>query len=353
MTADPPLVSVVVLVYGTASSLPSCLDSLLSQTLYDIEIITVNDASPDASQEIIESYAARDARLKPLINAENMNLYETRRRGFAAATGIYVATCDSDDNMPSQALERLYKTALITGADFVHGQTRKFVGNCLQGLNYSALPFRVSTGADFVRSILRHGRGLSVWGKLYRRKIIESALTDLPVGKHLFLAEDLLYSFFIGLKTGCYAALPEVVYHYCCPEGSYFRNSERWRQNITDLFEVLAILKKHINTGQVPQDYHGLLDSLIQRYFLMLIFYISNELDCAALKCFLLEKISSLFQEFDSKLLSVQPFWLGRMGFALERFWRDLRMVRDAYECHIILRRYFSVLKRDTGLRFV
>ena len=354
MTAGPPLVSLVVPVYGTASSLPACLDSLLGQTLSDIEIITVNDASPDACQEIIKSYAARDPRIKPLTNPENMNLYETRRRGFAAAAGIYIATCDSDDYMPSQALERLYETARITGADLVHGQTREFAGHCLQGFNYSTLPFRVSNGPDFVRSILRHGRGLSVWGKLYRRQIIEAALRELPIGKRLFLAEDLLYSFFFGLRAGRYAALPEVVYHYCCPKGksNNFKNSDRWRLNITDLLEVLAILKKYINTGQVSQDSPGLFDSLIQRYYCMILFYISNEIDSVALKDFLLDKINSFFPGLDSKLVKEQPFWFGRMGFALDRFWRDLRMVRDVYEFYIVLRRYFSALKRNTSIRF-
>jgi len=345
-TAAPPLVSVVVPVYGTAAFLPACLDSLLGQSLTDIEIITVNDASPDASQEIIESYAARDARFKPLINSENLNLYETRRRGFAVATGSYIATCDSDDYMPPQALERLYQTARMTGADLVHGQAREFSEHRQLGLNYTSLPLRAATGPDFVRAMLRHGRGKSVWGKLYCRQTIESALADLPAGKRLFLSEDLLYSYFIGLKAGRYAALPEVVYHYRCPQGAYFLTPERWRLNIIDLLEVLLTLKKHMTEEEVPPDFPELLNSLLQRYFCQIFYYQSEAVYSSALQNWLLEKMGSLIAGLDSRLFPGQTFF-GRTGLALERFWHDLRMAHGGYEYYIVLRRYLSVLKQD------
>jgi glycosyltransferase EpsH len=346
MSAAAPLVSVVVPVYGTAAFLPACLDSLLSQTLADIEIITVNDASPDDSQEIIERYAARDSRLKPLINPENLNLYETRRRGFAAATGAYITTCDSDDYMPAQALERLYRTAQMTGADLVHGRAREFSDNRNLGLHFTSLPFRVVTGPDFVRAMLRHGRGFSVWGKLYRRRLVEAALADLPVGKRLFQSEDLLYSYFIGLKAGRYAALPEVVYQYRYPRDSYFRNQERWRLNIIDLFEILAILKKHMaSQGGDTQAAPELLDSFIKRYFCSIFYYQSDEIYYLALQGMLLGEMSPFIAGLDSKLLPGQAFW-GRASLAWKRFWHDLRMARDGYEYYIVLRRYLSVLKK-------
>jgi glycosyltransferase involved in cell wall biosynthesis len=275
-----------------------------------------------------------------------MNLYETRRRGFAAAAGAYITTCDSDDYMPPEALERLYRTAQMTGADLVHGQAREFSDNGNLGLHYTSLPFRAATGPDFVRAMLRHGRGLSVWGKLYRRQIVESALADLPVGKHLFLSEDLLYSYFIGLKAGRYAALPEVVYQYRYPQSSYFRNPERWRLNIVDLFEVLAILKKHITSKReaVP-DSPELLDSLVKRYFCSIFYYQSDEIYSLALQGMLLGETSPFMAGLDSKLLPGQAF-LERAGLAWKRFWHDLRMAHGGYEYYIVLRRYLSVLRK-------
>jgi len=341
-----PLVSVVVPVYGTAAFLPRCLDSLLSQTLPDFEIITVNDASPDASQEIIERYAARDSRLKPLINSKNMKLYETRRRGFAAAAGAYITTCDSDDYMPPRALERLCQTARMTGADLVHGQAGEFSDNRGLGVNYTSLPFRAATGPDFVKAVLRHGRGFSVWGKLYRRRIVESALTDLPAGKRLFQAEDLLYSYFIGLKAARYIALREVVYQYRRPRESYFQNAKPWRQNIIDLFEVFAILKKHMaGQGEASQGLHELLDSLIKRYLCSIFFDRSGDIYSLALQGLLLEKTSPFIAGLDSGLLPGPPF-LGRAGLALKRFGHDLRMAHYGYEYYIVLRRYLSALKK-------
>ncbi|MDR1849735.1 MAG: glycosyltransferase [Zoogloeaceae bacterium] len=268
--ANQPLVSVVVPVYGTASFLPACLDSLLAQTLTDIEIITVNDASPDESQAIIERYVSQDARVKPLINHENQQSYETRRRGFAAATGLYIATCDSDDCLPLTALEALYKTAQKTGADLVHGQMREFVaGKSLISAPHSS-SFLASDGRSYILSFLRFCRGWSACGKLYHRQVVERALESLPIVRGLHISDDLLTSYFFGLATQKYARLAEDVYHYRAPSISYFAMPERSLTYISDAFTVFAILKDHISQNSGNEEYAYWLRLLIRRFIISL-----------------------------------------------------------------------------------
>ena len=259
-----PLVSVIVPVYNTGRVLKTCLDSLANQTLADIEIIVIDDASTDGSPKIIEACAASDSRFRLMKNTENQNLYETRRRGFAAAQGYYIATCDSDDYMPPSALERLYETARRTEADIVHGHSYQFINGRQFGWPINS-PFKVSRGGSYVESFLRYRRGWTVWGKLYHRSVMEKALTELPVNKRLFAGEDLLFSFFLGLKAGRYIGCPAVVYHYRFSTDNFYKQPDKWPQNIADYFHVLGTIKARLEKKELLPEYDLLFEGLIKK----------------------------------------------------------------------------------------
>lgn len=106
-----PKVSVVIPVYKVEKYLPACLDSVLSQTLKDIEVICIDDASPDRCPEILDEYAARDCRVFVLHLLENHQQGYGRNRGMEMARGQYVYFLDSDDMIMPEAMEELYKVA--------------------------------------------------------------------------------------------------------------------------------------------------------------------------------------------------------------------------------------------------
>ena len=103
-------VSVLVAVYNTADYLPQCLDSLLAQTMTDIEVLCVDDGSTDASPAILQQYAERDKRVKPTFLKENTGLAHARNVALRQATGEYVCFVDSDDWLATDALEKVYDT---------------------------------------------------------------------------------------------------------------------------------------------------------------------------------------------------------------------------------------------------
>lgn len=115
-----PRVSVVIPIYNVEKYLPECIESIESQTLEDIEIILVDDGSPDASGEIAEAYAKRDYRIK-VIHRENGGLGPARNSGIDAATGEYVGFVDSDDWVEPCMYEHLYAAAIKSGAPIVYG----------------------------------------------------------------------------------------------------------------------------------------------------------------------------------------------------------------------------------------
>lgn len=102
-----PKISVLVAVYNTEAYLPQCLDSLLSQTLEDIEVICVDDASTDKSLDVLHRYAAKDARVRVIALEENRGQAHARNVGLSYATGSYIGFVDSDDWLSPDALERV------------------------------------------------------------------------------------------------------------------------------------------------------------------------------------------------------------------------------------------------------
>ena len=104
-----PIVSVIIPVYNVEDYLPACLDSVLSQSLKEIEIICIDDASPDGCGRILDAYAAEDSRVKVIHLAENHMQGYGRNRGLEMAEGEYGYFLDSDDMISNDALEGMYQ----------------------------------------------------------------------------------------------------------------------------------------------------------------------------------------------------------------------------------------------------
>ena len=109
------MVSVLVAVYNVEDYLPRCLDSVLSQTYHDLEIILVDDGSTDSSGSICEEYVKKDERVR-VIHQANEGLSSARNAGLRAATGDYILMIDGDDALHPQMIEILYN--LITSGDY-------------------------------------------------------------------------------------------------------------------------------------------------------------------------------------------------------------------------------------------
>lgn len=114
-------VSIVVPIYQVADYLPRCLDSLIQQTLTDIEIICVNDCSPDNSAAILATYASKDPRIIIINHEINQYTAQARNSGLDMATGEYIAFVDGDDYLDLDFCEKLYNLAESEQADIAKG----------------------------------------------------------------------------------------------------------------------------------------------------------------------------------------------------------------------------------------
>ncbi len=144
-------VSVIVPVYNTSQYLAKCLDSLLDQTLGEMEIIVVNDGSTDDSQEIIDKYASNFPQIKAF-QKPNGGLSDARNYGLERASGDFVGFVDSDDYVSEEMFERMYDKAIEHGAEIVLCDLEKVneKGEAFRDLPQSPqLPERIELEKDF------------------------------------------------------------------------------------------------------------------------------------------------------------------------------------------------------------
>ena len=113
-----PKVSIVVPIYNVEKYLEQCIDSIINQTLKEIEIILVDDGSPDNCPQICDDYVKKDSRIK-VVHKTNGGLSSARNAGIEIATGDYIGFVDSDDYIELDMYEKMYNIAIENNVDFV------------------------------------------------------------------------------------------------------------------------------------------------------------------------------------------------------------------------------------------
>lgn len=206
--ASRPKVSVVIPVYNVEEYLPKCLDSVCGQTLKELEIICVNDCSPDRSIDILREYEARDGRVKVIDFPRNRGVASARNAGMAAATGEFIGFVDPDDEVDGNFYETLYRKAVDLGADIAKGG-RKHV------------EFDGTETVDELNEKIRFSKAYfsaSFWSAIYRRSIIHENDITFPTG--IFIGEDLVFQVRCVMAARKLVTSDKVFYRYYKREGS-------------------------------------------------------------------------------------------------------------------------------------
>lgn len=123
-----PDITILIPVYKTGALLPRALDNLLAQPHSNIEIVAVNDASPDDAARILADYAARDPRLRIVTHPENRGTLAARLSGIAAARGRYIMCLDADDSLEPETFDRLWKVVRKESPDIIDFGARLIAG---------------------------------------------------------------------------------------------------------------------------------------------------------------------------------------------------------------------------------
>ena len=238
-----PIVSVIVPIYKVENYLKPCIDSILDQTMKEIEIILVDDGSPDKCGEICNEYALIDHRIK-VIHQENQGLSAARNSGISIAKGEYLVFVDSDDIIHDTMVESLLNCLISNNAEMSTCKTIVFYDNNFirqTNSNSSLVTSKFDKKKAFKSILQRDGLvSYSAWGKMYKKELFN--IIRYPVGKiyedALILPELLSIVNFIGRVENTY-------YYYRIRKGSIMRDlfseTDLERISIVDSFSEEAI----------------------------------------------------------------------------------------------------------------
>lgn len=204
-----PLISVVVPIYKVEAYLPRCLDSLLEQSYQNLEIILVEDGSPDGCGAICDAYAAKDDRIR-VIHKENGGVSSARNAGLAAVTGDLIAFVDGDDFVAADIYERMYAhMAADPRLDVVYCAATRFPAQ-EQLLHMDFYPTgTVITGREMARKMMLDEITSHMWLGLFKRFCWEGII--FPEGRTY---EDLAMTYRAFLSVGYVGFLTEPLYYY-------------------------------------------------------------------------------------------------------------------------------------------
>jgi len=309
------LISVIIPVYNTAEYLPRCLDSVLNNTYRYLEVICINDGSTDNSAEILQRYAQQDSRVV-IITQENAGVSAARNAGLDSATGEFVAFIDSDDWIKLSCFERLIYVQKKYNADVIACNSVNAYGTTLVD-NKQIRDEKLITVSEALHSApLKR----TVWGKMYRRQLIQTIRFD----EALTYGEDTTFNLLM------YAQNPNLriiqvsnsLYVYFCRHGSLSQEVPAGKQ-----VQLILWLLDNYKSGQTPYVQKIFLeqackDALANRYSAS----IAAEKDVLATYADLIQKCKN---ELRSDLFSIKERIRFAIFFQVPFLYRFFRIIND------------------------
>lgn len=252
-----PKVSVILPCYGVEKYLDRCMTSLLSQTLQNIEIIMVDDVSPDRVPLMCDEYARRDSRVKVIHKTKNEGLGFARNTGLTIASGEYVAFFDSDDFVDVHMLEDLYDYAKQNNLDACFCGYNVYVNDLNIRVRQEKKDFEICEGREAVDSVLLDMVGAepsyysdvrilsSMWKGIYSLNVIKHH--DLQfVSERQYIAEDIVFHIDFLPCAQKVGFIPQCYYYYCENGTSLTRSyrADRFERELIQYAEMKSRMKK-------------------------------------------------------------------------------------------------------------
>jgi len=227
-----PAISIITPAYNVADYLPECLNSILSQTFHDYELILIDDGSTDDTGKICDEYAAKDPRIR-VIHQDNIGVSDSWNKGVALAEGEYIGFVDSDDFIHEEMYEILYKAVTETQSDIAFCDFKKYMFDIKNAVfdERTDYHFRISSTEEELRSITQPYSAAFIWKGLYRKECIKDIrfLSGYSI-------QDRMWSPIAVLHAKRIVRVDRALYMHLIRSGS---NSRRdFSQNYTDAFYV-------------------------------------------------------------------------------------------------------------------
>lgn len=270
-----PKISIVVPVYNVGKYLARCLDSIIAQTLQEIEIICVNDFSNDHSQSILDHYAEKEVRMAVVRHSSNQGILMTRKSGVNIASGKYILFVDSDDSIEPQMCEVLYRTMENERVDICHFPANVIPFPTITELNEIhefVRPYCIKLKDDevFTSCFINSDYRWTLWNKIYKTGLCKKAY-EAAGNFYCNMADDVYIYFILSYFASSYLGIacpPLYNYHYGL--GMTGGRQKSSLVNLTVLCNqsmIISELRAFLLRQHAPDRYHNSLMPLEKRFF--------------------------------------------------------------------------------------
>ena len=236
---ESPLVSIIVPVYGVEAYLPECISSLQNQTYDNIEIILVDDESPDQCGEICDSYSKSDGRVK-VIHKKNGGAASARNMGLDVAKGEFICFVDSDDIVLPEYIQELYRNISLHDADIAVCGFEKF-SKSKKGEYLKLEDAGLYNRDKYLLEFLKNWTCSLLWNKIFRRKVI--GCLRMEEGHRI---DDEFFTYQVVLNSNKIVVFQEVLYQYRIRKSGVMRNINAYETKLMmDRIEYMA--QRYVN----------------------------------------------------------------------------------------------------------
>lgn len=240
--------SIIVPVYNVEKYLPKCLESLIKQTLNDIEIICVNDGSMDNSLAILKEFASRDSRIR-IIDNQHQGVAKTRNTGIEQSTGEYIGFVDSDDYIDIDFFEKLYNSATKSNSDIA-------IASILKHKNffniYNAKYTKEETAITIQDKIKlcedKKHFFFYAWNKIYHSGFIKKNNIKFSEGQ---IYEDVMFAIKALYYSNKIISVYGTKYHYIEHENSLTKYKDKTGEKEHDLIKAYSELQEFCNSKNI------------------------------------------------------------------------------------------------------
>jgi glycosyltransferase involved in cell wall biosynthesis len=241
------VISIIVPAYNVENFLPSCIESIITQTYSNFELIIINDGSTDSSGDICNSFAKNDDRIK-VIHQENKGLVKARQSGLQLASGKYILYIDGDDYVESRFCELLIKETYNFDADIViGGYIRNYrgrmitVNNILPAGRYENGEIeKIWEKMIFTGDFFSHGISTYSWGKLFKRDILIPIQMAIP--SNITIGEDAACVYPFISKSSKLVITSASNYHYVQHQSSMLKSFSNVKSEIEKLSSLFSFM---------------------------------------------------------------------------------------------------------------
>lgn len=246
-----PLISVIIPVYKAEKYLDKCVESIVNQTYKNLEIILVDDGSPDNCPKMCDDWSKRDKRIK-VIHKENSGVSSARNIGIDNSNGSFISFVDADDYVEEEYIELMYEVMIKKNSNYVCCGYKKIYSSRIEEINYNG-EIKGYSSKEYIKALLNVQNG---YGFVHMKLINRASIGDIRFNENLLVGEDALFNIQLCNKIDKAIIYNNPLYNYRINQNSVVRkyDSNYVKKYTASMVEMKNYINKNFDSKIIQQN---------------------------------------------------------------------------------------------------